>query len=111
MPPEQVAEQLLRAPTAPAGERVNYVVFPRATQHGYRREMLLRTGLRVGRPVVYRGEAGEVALTRFPQVLDGTHIARCDWYRHVFQRAEREPSFGRLEGRMVTHADEPHHSP
>ena len=91
-----VAEQLLRAPAASAGERVNYVAFPRATQHGYRRELLLRTGLRVGGPVTFGGEAGEVALTRFPQILDGTHMARCDWYRHIFRRAEREETFRRL---------------
>ena len=97
-----VAEQLLRAPRAPSSERVNYVVFPRATQHGYRRELLLRTGLRVGAPVDFDGAAGTVPLTRFPQFLDGTHLARCDWYRHLFRRAEKEAAFAKMVGHGST---------
>ena len=97
-----VAEALLRAPDAPSDRRVNYVVFPRPTQHGYRRELLLRTGLRVGAPVDFRGATGTVPLTRFPQFLDGTHLARCDWYRHLFRRADEEPAFGRMAARGAT---------
>ena len=91
-----VSEMLLRSPRATADRRANYVTFPRATQHGYRREMLLRTGLRVGAPVTFHGQTGDVPLTRFPQFLDGTHLARVDWYKQLFRRAQNEPAFSRM---------------
>eukprot|EP00961_Rhodomonas_salina_P183286 2473936-Rhodomonas_salina.2 len=35
---------------------------------------------------------GEAFLTRLPHFLDGTHVARVDWYRSVFARAGTAPA-------------------
>lgn len=55
--------------------RANFITFSRPSQRHYREELRLRTGLQVGGPVRF----GSTELTRLPQFLDGTHIARVDW--------------------------------
>jgi hypothetical protein len=97
-----VAHALLH-PTDGGRRRVRYVHFPRATQHGYRHELRMRTRLQVGPPVEFAAPGGgSAALTRFPQFLDGTHLACTEWYLGMFERAEREPPFLRMARRGAT---------
>ena len=81
-----VADVLLRA-QAGAVRRANFVNFPRILQQNYRGHVLRKNGIDVGPPVAFSTPCGSVDMTRLPQFLDGTHLARVDWYRAMFARA------------------------
>lgn len=69
-------------------EKINFIALPKASTIKYRTKLRSKTGLEVGEPVLFENVSNSDAnasLIRLPQFLDGTHIARVDWYKDIFQ--------------------------